>query len=233
MSNYTGKVFGNWTVIEDLGCDKKNHYVKCRCTCGNEKILRLDHIKNHKSAHCTACWNHGYSKERLYMVWIGMRERCYNKNATRYSCYGGRGIIVCKEWNNSYLAFREWALINGYDENAKKGECTLDRIDVNGNYCPENCRWISNTIQARNKRKRKHNTSGYTGIHYIKTGKRINRWLAAITINRKQIVLGYFFTQKEALEARNEYIINNELLDYPIQKYICELTIVDNTRMER
>lgn len=228
--NYLSNVFGNWTVIEDLGCDKKHHYVRCKCTCGNKKVLKLDTIKNCKSRHCTSCWNHGYSKERLYNVWIGMRDRCYNENNNRYNCYGGRGIEVCEEWNNSYIAFREWALKNGYNENAKKGECTLDRIDVNGNYCPENCRWISNARQARNKRKLKQNTSGYTGIYYIKTGKRINHWRAVIIVNHKMVALGHFFTQKEALDARNKYIIDNDLLDYPIQKYVGELTILNNKR---
>ena len=95
---------------------------------------------------------HGESKTRLYRVWKGMRERCQNPNHESYHNYGGRGISVCEEWEKDFLAFKSWAIENGYDENAKTGECTLDRIDVDGNYCPNNCRFISASEQAKNKR---------------------------------------------------------------------------------
>ena len=81
-----------------------------------------------------------------------MKERCYNENATNFRSYGGRGIAVCEEWRDSFQAFYDWAMANGYDVTAKRGDCTLDRIDVNGNYEPSNCRWVSMKIQAHNKR---------------------------------------------------------------------------------
>ena len=81
-----------------------------------------------------------------------MKTRCYNSNSPDYKNYGGRGITICEEWLKDYLSFRNWAEANGYDENAKKMQCTIDRIDVNGNYEPSNCRWVSAKIQARNKR---------------------------------------------------------------------------------
>ena len=90
--------------------------------------------------------------DRLYKVWKGMRERCYYKNHKGYKYYGARGIAVCDEWRNSYAAFEKWALSNGYNRNAKQGECTLDRIDVNGDYCPENCRWVPMSVQNKNRR---------------------------------------------------------------------------------
>ena len=87
---------------------------------------------------------------RLYSLWCGMRSRCNYKGNIHYKNYGGRGIKVCDEWNN-YWNFREWAYSNGYNKTAKRGECTLDRINVNGNYEPSNCRFVDNKFQCNNK----------------------------------------------------------------------------------
>jgi hypothetical protein len=88
-------------------------------------------------------------------VWSDIKKRCYNENYKQFKDYGGRGIIICDNWLNDYMNFRIWALNNGYNPNANFGECTIDRIDVNGNYEPSNCRWITIQEQAKNKRKRK------------------------------------------------------------------------------
>ena len=95
---------------------------------------------------------HGHSGDRLYKVWNGMRQRCYNKNNINYENYGGRGIEICQEWLDDFMNFYDWAMKNGYDYNAEFGECTIDRIDVNSNYEPSNCRWTSVVEQAKNKR---------------------------------------------------------------------------------
>lgn len=89
---------------------------------------------------------HGMSNTKLYERWDSMKSRCYVKNAGNYRRYGGRGITVCDEWKTSFEAFRDWALANGYADNL-----SLDRIDVNGNYEPSNCRWVTMTEQANNR----------------------------------------------------------------------------------
>lgn len=94
---------------------------------------------------------HGMTETRLYRTWCGIKARCNNPNAPHYNRYGQRGIRVCEEWQNSFEAFRDWAVVSGYDEALTGKEQSLDRIDANGDYCPENCRWISMKAQARNR----------------------------------------------------------------------------------
>lgn len=93
---------------------------------------------------------HGLSRSRLYRTWANMKQRCYNPKAHEYNSYGGRGIDVCKEWRENFCAFFRWAMENGYDETL-----TIDRIDNNKGYAPENCRWATKTQQYTNMRPRK------------------------------------------------------------------------------
>lgn len=111
---------------------------------------------------------HGRSKEKLFPVWKGILHRCYNEKDDYYSLYGGRGITVCEEWLNDYEAFREWAYSNGYDENAPYGQCTIDRIDVNRGYGPNNCRWVTAKEQANNRRSN-HLVSGFGKTQNIRS----------------------------------------------------------------
>lgn len=155
------KRFGRLVVIQraDNSSSGEARWL-CKCDCGNIKIVKGNHLRNEaiKSCGCMEVENrfvvnktHGGANTRLYNVWLGMRKRCFNPNEAAYPNYGGRGITVCEEWRD-FGAFRDWALNAGYDENAKRGECTIDRIDVNGNYEPSNCRWVDMKIQRQNQR---------------------------------------------------------------------------------
>lgn len=152
--SYIGKKYGRLEVIGVREGQKRKF--QCQCDCGNVIFARpIDLEKgNVKSCGCIQreISENSVSYDRLYHVWNGMKSRCYYENLESYRNYGGRGIAICDEWLNSYQSFRDWAYENGYDENAPRGECTIDRIDVNGNYEPNNCRWISNLEQQRNKR---------------------------------------------------------------------------------
>lgn len=172
-----GQKFGRLLVIEKVGTNEARHNVwRCKCDCGNEiQVSATDIVSGHtRSCGCLmretsakTLTTHGKSKERLYTVWQGMLGRCNRPSLKSYENYGGRGIKVCEEWRD-YEAFREWAYANGYDENAPIQQCTIDRIDVNGDYEPSNCRWVDAKTQAKNKRPRK---KGYKRGHYKKRKK--------------------------------------------------------------
>lgn len=166
LIDLTGQKFGRLVVIERYGIGKKGQDAKwlCRCECGGIAISTGKNLRSGNSKSC-GCYKserisetkktHGFTqnhkKERLYKLWVRMRARCSNCNSKDYKYYGGRGISVCKEWDD-YNNFRMWALMNGYDANAPHGKCTIDRIDVNGNYEPSNCRWVDMKTQNKNKR---------------------------------------------------------------------------------
>lgn len=162
----SGQTFGRLTVVRQVGATKfKAALWECRCACGNVVDVNSNALRTGHTQSCgcirseaTSRWlkqyntKHGRCKSRLYNVWAGIRQRTSNPNNCRYASYGGRGIKLCDEWQD-FGVFQAWAEANGYDENAPYGACTIDRIDVDGNYEPGNCRWVGLDVQAKNKRK--------------------------------------------------------------------------------
>ena len=170
-----GSTYGYWCVIEDQSITKKP-YTRCKCCCGLEKLVYTADLKRGKSKCCESCsktgnpvrWLHIRDKYNLpplmtklpiYRTYGAMHARCYNKNEDSYHRYGGRGIEVCCEWHDR-LNFIEWALSHRYEKGL-----TLERVNVDGNYCPSNCKFIPKKHQARNRKKFSNNKTGFTGVH--------------------------------------------------------------------
>lgn len=211
--NIIGDTYGRLTVISlhsNINYRKKFY---CRCTCGNEVIVSMSHLR---TGHTTSCGclqkdepnrrKHGDAGTPLYKNYYQMLARCHNPQATTYHKYGAKGRSVCQEWRNSYEAFKKWALEHGYVPGL-----TLDRKENEGDYTPDNCRWVTPTTQAVNRGTPASNTSGYKGV----TRKRnSDRWVARITVEGRRVQVGTFDTPAEAYAARVEYINTHNLTDY-------------------
>lgn len=161
VNDLTGRRFGRLTVVERAGSNARGRATwLCLCDCGRTLVVAgTDLLQRQTSCGCQrseflSAFNvetkttHGMRHTRLYKEWLSMKNRCYCENWEDYGNYGGRGIEVCSEWRNGFEAFRDWALANGY-----RDDLTLDRVNVNGNYGPSNCRWATRKQQANNTRR--------------------------------------------------------------------------------
>lgn len=204
----------NLILLEDLGMiypteksKVKYRYGFYKCYCGKEFRSRFSRIKTGHTKSCgchktESITTHGLTKHRLYKAWFDMKKRCIDINSKAYEYYGGRGIKVCDRW------LKVENFIEDMFPTFQEG-LSLDRIDNNKGYSPDNCRWATKETQSRNTRKiRKNNTSGYRGVSYF---KRDNKWKSQIQIQYKIIRLGTFDTSLEAAKAYDQYIIENNL----------------------
>ena len=171
-----GERFGRLTVIERSPNDGRRTMWKCRCQCGSTVTVRAENLRSGNTQSCGCyekeqtvkrLYKHGMSGTRLAGIYNAMLQRCYNINNSGYQMYGGRGISVCEEWLNDPKSFYDWCLLNGYGDGL-----SIDRIDNNGNYSPENCRWVDFYTQANNTRKNVY--IEFKGeVHTIKEWSRI------------------------------------------------------------
>lgn len=201
INDLTGQKFNLLTV---KGMAQRNPiYWECVCDCGNTTLVRTSNLTGGKVKSCGCLQHkgnptHNQSRTRVYRIYAKMLRRCFVESDPAYSRYGGRGITMCDEWKNSFVAFSDWAYSNGYADNL-----TIDRIDNNGDYCPENCRWTDYLTQCNNKRNNRvfeHN--GET--------KTLSEWCKALNLSYKRI---YFritngWTFEEAI-SQKKYVNNH------------------------
>lgn len=193
-----GKTFGRLKVLHISHSAKNGDILwKCECSCGNIILIRASNLKsgNTSSCGCLAIdirTSHNMSGIPEYKVWEGIIQRCTNPKTSNYNDYGGRGIKVCQRWFN----FKYFIEDMGRRPSSKY---KIDRIDNNGNYEPNNCRWVTQSIQSKNSRNHKTNKTGVRGVTFIN-----NKYRASISVNNKTLYLGTYKTLNDAKEARKK-----------------------------
>lgn len=211
VEDYIGKTYNKLKVLQFVERRGKKIIVLCECECNNIKEYNLHNVKNgntkscgcarviHARAQAEKNKTHGMTDTRIYMIFKDVISRCYHENDTAYKYYGAKGITVCDEWRdkeNGFMSFYNWSMANGYSD-----ELTIDRRENDKGYSPNNCRWITQMEQCRNRGKYKNNSSGATGVDFIKSS---GKWRASIKVNYKNIHIGMRDTFEEALAARKQ-----------------------------
>ena len=196
--NLTGHTYGRLTVLSYADKKGTKHRWNCQCECGGVAItassnLRTGHTKSCGCAVKEVMTTHGMYDSPEYKAYMGMKERCCSKGSQRYASYGGRGISICGRWLESFDKF--------FADMGERptSDHSIDRINNDGNYMPNNCKWSTRSEQARNKRILKANKSGVTGVFWIKSNQ---KWLASISIKGKSKYLGTFTRKADAIESR-------------------------------
>lgn len=217
MIDIIGKKFTRLTVVAEIepyvsksGKSRARRFI-CRCDCGNETKVTYQSLISNNTRSCGCLQSEltikrnkriskygDYSKNKHFNRWRGMIERCYYPKHKDYHRYGGRGITVCEEWRGHPKNFINWVENESNWEDGKN--LSLDRIDYNKGYSPENCRFVTPSEQALNKDLLSSNKSGYPGVSLHTNG----RWRARITVNGKRISLGVYKDVNEAIRARKK-----------------------------
>ncbi len=196
-SDLTGKKYNMLTAVSFQYIRNAHSYWLFKCECGTEKILRGNTVVYGTTKSC-GCYqvnlktSHDLYYHPLYAVWNSMMQRCYNEKQEAYINYGGRGIGVSDDWQQVENFIRDM-------EPSYQAGLTIDRIDVNGDYCLENCRWSDNSQQGFNRRRPANNKSGKTGVAFIR-----EKWQAYIYKDGKKILLGNYSVLQDAIEAREK-----------------------------
>jgi hypothetical protein len=235
MQDFVNKNFGRWTVVSYIGKkETERHWYEVECKCGNKSIVERNILKRGKSTQCKSCarkiscsgeknpsHKHGYSSPNhpyfhIYNIWCSMKARCLNPKNKGFKSYGGRGIKICEKWIDSFEEFFS-------DMGIPEIGFSLDRIDVNGNYCKENCRWANKETQANNCR---------TNIYYELTGEKLSetQWARKLGLSRNkfmwwtrkygfQWVLDNIEVIKKTSVGMSDYEYLEIGLDLPDKKY--------------
>lgn len=204
FNDLTGQKFGKLTpMYRDKGATKGHTYWRCKCECGKETIVDAYKLRKGKTKSC-GCWKselekiahttHGHTGSRLHRIWFNIKKRCRNKNYPEYNSYGGRGIDICDDWFDDFESFYQWSMNNGY-----KDDLTIDRIDNDKGYSPDNCRWTTPAEQSINKR-----NNIYVEYHGKKTVcTRLSKTLGIPRTKCKSMILSGMTGDEIEKEVRN------------------------------